>query len=361
MKSLDDKRVLDFPEASSVQDQAAEWLAKLDADDLDPQTIAAFKGWLKKSPEHLQVFEKHQRLWSDMNVLTRMTPPLKAEAYGPKWTHSFTGWAQAAVVCVVLVAFALVQWSDSSKGIYHTAVGEQKTLWLADGTRVLLNTNTEVQVSYTDSKRAIYLNRGEAHFDVAHNPAVPFEVYAGKGRVRAVGTAFSVYLRSDDVEVVVTDGTVAILPKPVDIPEAAQTHPAAISTAASTQGAGSLSTGNIAVAGPRTVSAGSVAVYDRHTAEHVQLAALDKSEGRLSWHDGLLVFRAEPLVNVVAEVNRYTTLKIVIPSDALKAMKVGGFFKVDDIHSVFEALEKGFDIHAEYVDDDVVYLVYREQ
>lgn len=342
-------RVIEFPETETVQDQAAEWLARLDADDLEADTIAAFKQWLRQSPEHRQVFEKHQRLWSDMNVLARMEAPLKSpqaqRAARPFWRGPWQGVA----VSLVLVLVVGVQVLMPSTQTYSTLVGEQKTIHLSDGTAVLLNTNTELQVRFSDARRTIYLSRGEAHFEVAHNPDIPFEVHAGKGRVRAVGTAFSVYLRSDDVEVVVTDGTVAILPRPAQAAEPELDQVAALAADA------------LVSAKAPTVSAGNIVTYDRHTAEHIQAVALGEDHNKLSWHEGLLVFRGESLARVVAEVNRYTDLKIVIPSESVKAMKVGGFFKVDDIESVFEALEKGFDIHAEYVDEGLVYLVYREQ
>ena len=74
----------------------------------------------------------------------------------------------------------------------------------------MLNTNSILEVSYSDETRHLTLSQGEAHFDVAHNPERPFEVYAGKGLVRAIGTAFTVYLRKVDVEVIVTEGTVEI-------------------------------------------------------------------------------------------------------------------------------------------------------
>ena len=75
----------------------------------------------------------------------------------------------------------------------------------------------------------------------------------------------------------------------------------------------------------------------------------------------MLVFRDEPLSSVIDELSRYTEIKVLIPDQAMRSLKVGGFFKVDDIDSIFDALEKGFDIYAEPVSEGVVYLVHREQ
>ena len=343
--------VVAFPGNDSIDDQAAQWVAKLDTDSPSRETVTQFKQWLNQSPEHKASFEKYQALWSGMNVLTEIVPPVKepgqeAASFMPWWQ---TQWSRSLVAGFALLLIVIV--FNSGGQHYRTAVGEQKTVVLDDGTSVLMNTDTELRVDYSDSRRKIILIRGEAHFDIAHNPERPFDVVAGMGGVRAIGTAFSVYLRTDDVEVVVTEGTVEILTSP----EADQSPPAGQQLAASDPAATKL------VPKPTRVTAGNIVTYDRHTAEHVMQQALGDSADKLSWHKGLLVFRGEPLENVIAQVNRYTTLKIVIPDQTVRDLKVGGFFKVSDIESVFQALEEGFDIYAEPVSAELVYLVYRGQ
>ncbi len=342
--------VIDFPDAETLQDQAAMWVSKLDGHAPSDETIARFKQWYKQSPEHRAVFDKHMALWNDMNVLTQIHPPVKPQ---PR-VYSIRGaWQQGIAVAAMLVVVVGLLFSVQSPEHYVTGIGEQKTITLNDGTLVILNTNTQVRIDYSEARRKVILDQGEAHFDIAHNPNRPFEVYAGQGLVRALGTAFTVYLKSDNVEVVVTEGTVAILPnqlallKPGDSNTGEHTFTASAveSTAGSTIDS----------------RAGTVVTYDRHTAEHIIQTVLADQDKKLSWHKGMLVFRDEPLENVIAEVNRYTPIKIVIPSKKVRELKVGGFFKVADIDSVFEALKKGFDIHAEVISDDVVYLVYRDE
>jgi transmembrane sensor len=334
--------VIEFPDNATLADQAALWVSKLDVSEPDRETVAAFKRWYVQSPEHSAMFDKHMALWNDMNVLTGMLPP-KREAAPRFGARLLRGWQPALAFCALLLAVGLL-FITQMPAHYSTAVGERKTVQLDDGTRVLLNTNTRLQVDYSDQRRRVVLQQGEAHFDIAHNPERPFEVYAGEGLVRALGTAFNVYLKANDVEVVVTEGIVAILPT---TEAATELSPA---TAASTPPTTELAA---------TVVAGNVATYDRHTAEHVMQEALGEADNKLSWHEGMLVFRSEPLAKVIAEINRYTTQKIVIPDRDVRQLKVGGFFKVSDIDSVFDALEKGFDLHAEVVSDDLVYLVHR--
>ena len=349
-----DPAVVAFTKTETLEDQAAAWVSRLDANKPSKATVAEFKQWVALSPEHFHVFEKHLSVFNDMNVLTRVVPPAyKAQStvaqnkkplsvFASLWQGGIGGYAIVKYGLAISMLFVLVislQFNRNAPAFYQTAVGEQKTLQLADGTVVLLNTNTQLNVDYNRQRRAVYLIQGEAHFDVAHNPEVPFEVFAGKGKVRAIGTAFTVYLKSDDVEVVVTEGVVEILSTQAPpIPIAGNAVKSTLSSA-------------------NNITAGNVATYDRHTAEHVMQVALGSDADKLSWHKGMLVFRNEPLEKVIAEVNRYTSIKIVIPSQEVRAIKVGGFFKVTDINSVFEALEKGFDIRAEVISEELVYLV----
>ena len=336
--------VIDFPENATLQDQAASWLARLDTDQPSAATVAEYKQWIRQSDQHLQVFEQYMALWKDMNVLTAMESPAQQAkaaraakiatafkfATAFRWPALFRrlSWPKTALAGLLIAVIGLQLFTGPNS--YRTDIGEQRTLQLADGTQVLLNTNTVLRVSYSDQQRTVQLVQGQAHFDVAHQPQRPFEVLAGQGKVRALGTAFSVYLKSDDVEVVVTEGIVDIRPSDKQSATPAKTDP---------------------------VPAGNIVTYDRRTAEHMMQVALEQAEDKLAWHRGMLVFRNEPLASVIAEVNRYTDIEILIPDLSLRQIKVGGFFKVSDIDSVFDALEQGFDIRAKVVSKDVVYLV----
>ena len=369
--------VVDFPDTETLEDQAASWVSKLDADQPSKATVTAFKQWVNQSAEHRSIFEKQLALWNDMNVLTGLVAPVQAQAQQAQRVSRWPAFnfgldirrfglsGQGFAVCALLTVFFVFQFNSQSPERYITAIGEQKTVQLVDGTSVLLNTNTVLEVDYSDQRRAVYLRQGQAHFAVAHNPEVPFEVFAGSGKVRAIGTAFTVYLKSDDVEVVVTEGVVAILSAQQ------QSNTPLAESAAATKSSSAAKQGDAAVAAaegssaaltdaqadaPVKVSAGNVVTYDRHTAKHIIQEVLDKGIDKLSWHDGVLIFRSESLERVIKEVNRYTTIKIVIPSQEVRSIKVGGFFDMADINSVFDALEQGFDIHANVISDKLVYL-----
>ena len=331
--------VIDFTHQGSIDDQAANWVAKLDFDEPSKETLAAFKQWINQSPEHKAAFEEYVGVWDQVNILSQLEPPRERKAHeAANETGGFYfGRRPLLALCsfVVVCVLAVQVFIPSGQAIYQTEIGAQQLFTLPDGSTALLNTNSAIEVDYTDKRRLITLSQGEAHFDVVKNPDKPFEVYAGKGLVRAVGTAFSVHLRKNDVEVVVTEGIVQIDPATLSKPDAIKpTHP--------------------------RVTAGSAATYDRHTAKHVILAELEKIEEITSWHKGLLIFDDEPLENVVAEVGRYTSTQIHIPEEKVRQLKVGGQFKIGDTEAMFEALKISFDIQAGFVSDDLVYLVRSE-
>jgi len=335
-----DGAVLDFPENKSTQTQASEWLAKLDAEQPSPQDLAAFKQWVNADPAHRIAFEELVEFWDDMNILTQavlprepMTPQTQARrTLAP--IRAAMGAAALAIVAVVSILSLPLGTS-----IYTTGVGEQKTIQLADNSVVQLNTNSRLEVDYSSDLRRLSLTQGEAHFDVARNPQRPFEVLAGQGLVRAIGTAFTVHIRKIDVEVIVTEGTVELAPAPTP-----QVTAVSIADTGSTVKA----------------TAGSMVTFDKNLLSDVEHMVASQLEKQLSWREGMLVFKAEPLQSVVDEVSRYTNLTIIIPERGIREMKVGGLFKVGDTESLFEALKEGFDIRVKEVSNDVVYLISSE-
>jgi transmembrane sensor len=320
--------VLDFPAVKSIDTQAAEWMALLDGDAPSEHDRQAFGVWIQADPAHRRAFEEMVAFYDDMNILTQAVLPRERPQLSRRLSpRGFAGLAAASLCCWLFVV-ALVPMLNLNEGrVYVTEVGEQRYIDLPDGSSVLLNTNSRLSVAYGPDRRRLDLLQGEAHFEVFHNPRRPFEVYAAGGLVRAIGTAFSVHMQPLEVEVLVTEGVVEI-------------DRAAPREARSTQ-----------------VSAGNLALFDRGEGERIQLSAADEIEKRVSWHQGLLAFENDSLETVVAEVGRYTTLRIIIPERSTREIKVGGLFKAGDTEALFEALKDGFNLHVEKVSDDVVYLI----
>ena len=119
------------------------------------------------------------------------------------------GGGSRVVAVVVLIPF-LIRYNSISTSDYSTAKGEQRTVTLADGSTVSLNTATRLRVLYSQGKRSVEMIEGEALFAVAKDPDRPFGVYARRGVATDVGTEFDVRVDGLTVAVSVLEGTVAV-------------------------------------------------------------------------------------------------------------------------------------------------------
>jgi len=376
----------------SAQSQASVWLAKLDGDKPSDALLLEFKYWVNQDESHYAAFKKVSAAWGDLNILTRLPLLIEERAQQqvqkkvksklvnkarlPLWLNgSWSGFGGLAVAAsLVFAVFVSLQLGPfkAAPTVYWTAIGEQKTITLADNTVVQLNTNSRIQVDYSQAVRAIYLHQGEAHFDVESNAQRPFEVYVGTGRVRAIGTAFSVRLNDNDIGVVVTEGVVEIAP---EIAPEMHSYNNALSTTLQTSNGADSSIAQSSIVQSTIVSgvndlqqlaqlqrveAGSAAVFNQQAVtliEPLDETALQRSQ---AWQQGLLMFSGEPLEEVVSQLSRYTDLKIVIQSERARHLRIGGQFQIGDTQAVFTALEKGFGLKANYVTNSLVYLSYQE-
>jgi transmembrane sensor len=205
---------------------------------------------------------------------------------------------------------------------FQTAVGEQAAIALPDGSSFDLNTNSRVRVDYSKRTRVVLLERGEAYFKVAHDTQRPFWVHAGNSWVRAVGTAFNVYLRPSGAEVTVSEGTVKVVSAASD--EGPPNLTAEAKTAAS------------ATAGQQVDVRGRAEVI--HELDPSQISRL------LAWRKSSLYFQDQPLGDVVNELMRYTTLKIEISDESLRNLPVGGTFQTspEGAETLLALLHDGF-------------------
>ena len=383
------KQVLDFPDREAIEQQAAEWLIRLDGDEpLTTKEISALREWMHRSPTHKAELNSFDEFWSNQSLvalpisledLYESQPALSSST--SRWSTALFGRpgfsALAAIALVgLLIIFPLTD-NITNNGLYAAAVGEQRQLELPDGSVIYLNTNSQVQIDYTDTTRNIVLLQGEAHFDVAKNPQRPFNVYAGGGLVQAVGTAFTVFFKEDqDIDVTVTEGKVALSSLAIRQGQlqVATTASTATRAAPKQQQAGNTSpsvkpTSKEPEANPNTnhalayyatipvdklgeLEAGQVTTLvvaqqpqaqSTYKLDQIKTIAQDELERRGAWRSGLLIFTGNSLEEVVAEISRYTTLNIEIVDPELKKIRIGGQFSVDGSTSaLFDALEANF-------------------
>lgn len=334
-----------------IEAAAAVWLSLRDRGMSKAET-AAFMQWLQEEPRHAEVFGELDRAWKDFDRLSLLRPadgeanPAHArDALAPRirprrlrpavWIGSL-----AAVLLFTLILFGANR-LITKQPTAETMIGALQKLDLADGSVVQLNTDSAIDVRFSETERRVRLIRGEAYFEVAKQPSRPFIVELGQVSVRAVGTAFNLRMREQSVEVLVTEGRVR-----VDTPA---------SEASSTAKAGSEKQDHVLTAGERAIYARDTSASD-NTGVAAQIEQIPAAEiaRLLAWQERRLEFEAQPLANVVAEFNRYNRRKLVIDDPRLAPKRFSGVFRANEYGSFVQLLVQNFDVLAEQAEDKII-------
>lgn len=279
----------------NIDADAAVWLARLHGAEAEA-VRPAVDAWLAESAAHAEAFQRASETWA---ILPR------AARYGgeelrprPSFARPWMLYPTALAACVAaVIGFGAFWWSLADAGAYATAPGEQKVATLEDGSRIALNTDTQVDVRFNAERRQIELDRGEAMFEVAHDAARPFVVIAGDTRVQAIGTVFTVRRTRDDVIVTLIKGRVAVSH---DRPRTGGAADAPLVLRPGEKLTEPLD-------GPRRIEPQSV-------------------EAATAWRRGQTVFDETPLGTAVSELNRYGGPPIVVDDPRVAALPVSGVF-----------------------------------
>jgi transmembrane sensor len=331
-----------LPNPEDTEREASDWFARMNADDVSADDRVRFEAWLRAYACNVKAYDELVATW---NELVKSGPLVRAVSFGqainaasarsaraPRW---LVGTLVAAVAAVVIgVAWNLYQRNEDSR--FQTAIGEQVAVTLPDGSSFNLNTNSRIEVDYSPRSRVIHLEHGEAYFNVAHDTHRPFWVHAGDRWVRAVGTAFNVYVRSSGVQVTVSEGTVKLVE--------ATGRSAPPSDASYARSAAAVTAGEQANA--------------RGHADVIRALNSAQLSRLLAWRKSSLYFQDEPLGSVVDELMRYTTLDIEIVDDSLRQLPVGGTFQTspEGAEALLKMLEDGFGTRIRRVDAGHVYI-----
>lgn len=257
----------------------------------------------------------------------------------PKWT-----WAPlfgVALACLVIVPF-MVATPDLPTGDYLTGIGEHRTIPLADGSRIAMNTQTRLHVRYSPHGRDIDLIEGEALFSVARDSLRPFRVHARHTIVEALGTQFSIYLGTSGTKIAVTQGRVKVFEKLNPTPVILNpngllwTDTVVFELSESPEGL-AVSAGHEA-----RVSRDSFGDFEVET----RRVELEELERRLAWVNGNLFFKGETLAEAVDEFNRYNWRKLKVTDPVIHDLRLGGEFETTNLDGFIEALNRLYGIRA---------------
>lgn len=336
----------------SVDDEASLWLARLDRGLTEGEQKSLVE-WMTVS-ENRDVFYEMAGLWEKMDALATLAEnaPAKSPSNGlaqsklrSQSVRCFTilhGLYPVFASFFVIVLLWKGDYIPALSGIsyaeqvvtsrYFSDKGETLKLLQPDGSELILNTNTQIELRYTNDRRFVNLLQGEIYVDVASDKARPFFVKVGKRYVRAVGTEFNVQrLNGSSMEVVVSEGVVA---------------------------AGQISTESTSFdrAAETMVEAGNVILIESGTAPPEVMPISESSmSSRFAWQSGLLIFRGETLLNALKEVSRYSDIHFDL-SPNIENVRIAGVFEAGDIDSIIFSLEQNFQVGAEYLSDDFIRL-----
>ncbi len=327
-------KILSFPDLRRIEEEAASWVAMSAVRELSVAERTQLEAWLRRGAAQRDAWRRIRALWEgtapseQLHELSQFVDSLEPQVIRQRRWRA--GIAVAASFLLATCGFLLtkdLRWIVESTQLQtvSTVPGVQRTLQLVDGSTMVLNVDSRAEVQIDRWERRIRLESGEAYFQVAHDLERPFLVDTGRNVVRATGTAFSVAVTGDRIEVLVDQGRVEVAERPVTAGSSGEVR---IKPAAR-------------LLTPLTV--GQRAIVDAGVARIERLASMDL-ERRLAWREGVIVFAGEPLSEVVGQMSRYSGVPIFIEDDRLRTIPIGGRFKVGDVDSMLEGLESLFGV-----------------
>jgi len=284
------------PGAHEIEAEAAELLERRDFGEADE---AALEAWLNRSPAHRAAYWRLEAAWDH----TRRLPALQTQAAetvveAPRNWFLLMKVAAVLVVAVALGVASTLYLSAPRDRTYTTGIGGHEVVSFADGTKIELNTATHLRARMTTAERVVWLDRGEAYFEVKHDPTHPFIVIVGDHRITDLGTKFLVRRQAGRTKVALLEGSAEF----------------SVANVRSRTQSALLMPGDVAIG-----TANAIAV----TREPEQ-----QLSRQLSWRKGLLVFKHTTLAAAVAEFNRYNREKLVLADSDTGALTIGGTFNV---------------------------------
>ncbi|MBU2978558.1 FecR domain-containing protein [Alteromonas sp. C1M14] len=339
---------------SDITAEACAWIAQLETGDCTRADMEAFKEWVSRSPRHAAEIKRMAKLSMSLNSLNDLAPAMSEAAkqhrqvmkerrrqpkiWGAALAMSFAAFAFFAFIFMFSKPIETQQ--------FYTRVGESKAVTLDDGSVVTLNTDSRIEVTFSDDNRIVKLLKGEVYFDVAANKQRPFWVYTNQDRVRVVGTEFLIRYLADNFKLMVTEGIVDVAKVALNTAASGEEQRVLI-TQSNNDDSLSLTAGQQIVLPHQRDGA-------QLSADLISLVSEKQQRQELSWQDGFHDFSDMALVDVAAEVSRYIPEQVIVTDDAVKDLKFSGIFRVGEPQVFFDALKLSYGLKVERLDGKTV-------
>ena len=276
--------------SDEVLAEAATWLMRIKNETSKPVDELALQKWIQSDASHATAFQAVSATWEIAGGLPRDLRGSPAYFGVEKNRRA----VMAGLGSLIAVGGTTAFWRKAQAGIYQTEVGEQKHLSLDDGTRVLLDTDTRLKVTFSDTQRSAELQYGRANFRVAHDGVRPFIVNAAASMVVSASSNLDVARDADQISILLIHGSAEVLhsnAKPMKLSD-----------------------------GQRFVALGD------------QPGRVDQPNmtSLLAWQTGQAIFDNSKLSKAVMEMNRYSTVKLTIADAQTGELRVSGIYYVGD-------------------------------
>lgn len=323
------------PSQEMLEDAAARWVMRREEAGWSTGDDAEFAAWLELSDAHRAAFWRLDYGWRAADRVGALGVPDQASQLRKirrKWTAAKRAIDRhrLKVAAVVSLAAIVALWQiplspDVATSNYQTSVGGKRMITLADGSKVEMNTRTRVLAARSADTREVWLEDGEAFFDIVHDPSRTFLVHVGSRTITVLGTRFLVRKDGDKMTVAVVSGRVRV------------DEPDALTGQASTT----------------TIPTGSVAIV-RPNSTRISAASPANIEALTAWRGSQIVFDETPVSAAVNEFNRYTDRPIVIQDAVLGQVRIGGTFRTNDSASFISLLHKAYGVKVKHEANAVV-------
>lgn len=290
----------------SPESNAVDWFLRRQEDGLDGPSRAAFEAWLSADPNHAAAYARVEAVWAAPAFVEALEGHGRGKS-GRSLSMGMVMRMAASIALLTLIGAGALRLAGIPLRLpsdYATHVGDLETARLTDGTKLVLDSDTAVDLAYSRDERHIELRDGRAYFDVGQDRR-PFRVTVNGIAIRDIGTRFSVERDGDLVRVAVQDGEVALF-----------AH-------------GGKESG-------QHLRVGQVGGYD-HGYIPVRAVPIDIS---FAWLDHRLFFEQAPLGQVVEQLRRYHRGWIVIADAKLATIRISGGYDTRDVSAAAEDIAR---------------------
>ncbi len=320
------------PAASEVTDTMLEtamvWRQRMVDLSWSADDEAELEAWVQSDERHERAFNRTSDVWDSFGVHAASPEMIavRKELLGRVQREGRGRWGRgdpvrqlprrrliAAAVAAAAVAGVVLPLAAQGD-VYQTGLAERRVVILRDGSVLSLDAMSRVSVRYSRDARRLALTRGQARFDVAHDPTRPFSVTARDRTVVATGTAFNIDIVRPEVKVTLIEGKVLVVPRRSAPIPFIETPPRRTR--------------------PIELQAGQALVTEGVRHEVVNKVDVDRET---AWQRGKLMFDKEPLAEAVDRMNRYSERKITVGDPQAAAMPISGVFNMGDVDAFLDS------------------------